>query len=94
MHIEGKFLTLMDVHKLIKAMKAIELLNPEVQQSFIDYVVECGYDHEEYVSILGLTKAVNFLHRLVLVNPKFNNPNFLVHMEEFIKENFNDFKPN
>ena len=57
-------------------------------KGIIEYFIECGYDADDLISQLGLTKATSFLHRLLFNHAdKVENPNFLVQLEDFIRGN-------
>ncbi len=48
-------------------------------QGLVTYIVDQGYDAEDLLSQLGLTKAVSTLHRLLFSHAdKLNNANFIV----------------
>jgi hypothetical protein len=58
----------------------------------IEYFVDSGYDADDLREFLGIAKAASFIHRLCSGNPsKIENNNFLVHVEEFIRDNIESF---
>lgn len=92
MQLEGKFFTLPEVSILIKSIYAIDTMTPEIMELLINYIVDQGYDAEDFTSILGISKASSLIHRLCWVHAgKIANNNFLVHVEEFIRENLTHF---
>lgn len=52
----------------------------------IDYIVEKGYDDEDYKNDLGINKGSKLIHFLLSNSPNYDNSNFLVHVESFITD--------
>ena len=46
--IEGKFLDLDDVHSFVKSIDGLSMINEESSSMIIDYLVNNGYDAEDY----------------------------------------------
>lgn len=40
---------------------------------FVDYIVERGYDHEDFKNILNLKKSVALIYNFALANPSLKN---------------------
>ena len=87
-HLSGKFLTLPEVSNLIKSLYGLDTISPELMELLINYLVDQGYDAEDFANILGIPKACSLIHRLCVSAPdKIQNNNFLVHVDDFIREN-------
>jgi hypothetical protein len=77
---------------MVKSFYALDIITEELMDLIITYIVDKGVDAEDFANILGITKACSFIHRLCVNNPdKIENNNFLVHVEEFIRENLESF---
>ena len=63
-HLSGKFLTLPEVSNLIKSLYALDTISPEMMELLINYLVDQGYDAEDFVNILGIPKSCSLIHRL------------------------------
>jgi hypothetical protein len=88
----GKFFTLQEISIIIKYLYALDAISSDLMEVFISYLVEQGYDAEDFANILGVSKASSLIHRLCIGEPdKITNNNFLVHVEEFIRENLKQF---
>ena len=46
---EGKFLMLKDIHEFVKALYAIDFINDDSMNMLINYLVDRGYDSEDYL---------------------------------------------
>ena len=59
-------------------------------KGLVSYFIDLGYDAEDLMQNLGLTKSVSFLHRLLYNHAdklEEHSPNFLVQLEDFIRGN-------
>ena len=87
-HLSGKFLTLPEVSNLTKSLYALDIISQEMMELLINYLVDQGYDAEDFTSILGIPKSCSLIHRLCVSYPdQIENNNFLVHVDEFIRDN-------
>jgi hypothetical protein len=68
MHLSGKFFTLPEVSILIKSIYAIDTMTPEIMELLINYLVDQGYDAEDFTNILGIAKGSSIIHRLCLTH--------------------------
>jgi hypothetical protein len=81
-------MVLPDIHSLVKSLYTLDLINEDIMNMIITYMVEQGYDADDYASLLGLSKASSLIHRLCVSNAdKITNVNFQVHLEEFVRNN-------
>ena len=65
LHLRGKFINLKDVHSFVKSMYALNMLKTaDSMNAIITYIVDSGYDSEDFNNILGLSKSVGLIHRL------------------------------
>lgn len=88
LHLSGKFFILEELASLIKSLYALDTISPELMEALINYIVDQGYDADDFTNVLGVPKASSMIHRLCVNNSdKITNNNFLVHVEEFIREN-------
>ena len=46
-----------------------------------------GYDEDDYTKQLGLNKSSKLMLWLLTINKKTEQSNFLVHVDEFIRNN-------
>ena len=68
------------------------MTDAELNNIFIVYLVEKGYDHDDLVT-LGLGKSVMLILRLLSEHSDeiTLSPLFVVHIESFVKANFKNF---
>jgi hypothetical protein len=66
-HFEEKAFSLFDVHSFIKSLDALDILTEDAATNIISYLVESGYDDEDYSSQLGVAKGTSLLCRLLSV---------------------------
>lgn len=89
---EGKFMSLDDVHSFVKSIDGLDMLEEESINMIIDYVVDKGYDGEDFAKQLGLARGTSLICRLLSVEPnKIQSPNFIVHVEDFVRDNLTTF---
>jgi hypothetical protein len=87
-YMQGRFFTLEDVHSFVKSLSSMEALQPELCSHLVNYLVDLGYDADDLTANLGLKKSTGLIYRLFIQDPAaINNPNFLVHVEDFIRSN-------
>ena len=88
--LEGKFFDLHDLHSFTKSIFAIDSVSEDTMKGLVSYFIDLGYDAEDLLQSLGLTKSVSFLHRLLFNHAdklEEHSPNFLVQLEDFIRGN-------
>lgn len=91
---EGSYLTLPEVQSAVKSLDGLGLISDDSANLFVDYLVNKGYDADDYANILGLAKGTSLIHRLCCANEvgnKIKSTHFIVHIEEFIRENLKKF---
>lgn len=64
-HYEGKLFVLEDIHQMIKSMDELNLITEELSNNIINYLVESGYDEEDYATVLGLPRGTSLICRLL-----------------------------
>lgn len=77
-----------DMHSFVKSIDGLNMINSDSANMLIDYLVNNGFDAEDFAKQLGLPRATSLLCRLC-PSPDIHikNPNFLVHIEDFILQN-------
>lgn len=81
------------MHSFVKSTHALDMLStPDSKNEVISYIVDSGYDSEDFTKILGLSKSVGLIFRLCSSDPnQIKNINFIVHVDDFIRGNLKNF---
>lgn len=87
---EGSFLDMKDIYYLVKSLFSVQISLPQIYQTIADYMVERGYDDED-LAALGVNRGASLVYNLVIANPQLNNLNFIVHVQNFVRENIDEF---
>ena len=88
--LQGGFANIKDILRIVRSLYAIESVNPEIFEGLVEYMVQKGYDHDDFVD-MGLSKSVTLINNIIMSNPKISNVNFMIHVITFVKRNINDF---
>eukprot|EP00347_Sterkiella_histriomuscorum_P022607 403337847 len=67
------------------------MFQPDYFEELSKYIVEMGYDEEDYTKQLGLNKSSKLILWLLTVNKNTKQTHFLVHVDEFINKNLKHF---
>lgn len=77
-------LTNIDVHRLLRSLYAVKLLEPNVVDKLVDYVVKRGYDSDDLLTMskknAGHRTAVQFIWLIADSHPKLKNKHFFTHV--------------
>lgn len=98
-HFEGNYFDILEIHSIVKSLDGLGMLASEDSVNLIvDYIVNKGYDSEDYAAVLGLARATSLLHRLTASSTevdanKIKSMHFVVHFEDFVRDNLKRFSP-
>lgn len=90
-YFENKSITLVDAYLFVKSLYILDLSGEENFNQIVNYLVDRGYDADDYNEILGVKSGLNLIYRIVKMNPKLTNNNFIVHIQDFIERNIEQF---